>query len=391
MGTSPVETENASRARILVAEDDAGVRELVVRRLEAAGYAVRTAASGAEALAALEAEPPDLLLLDYILGDMTALAVLEALVESGGAPAFVVTTGQGSEDIAVDIMKRGARDYLVKDTAFLERLPEKVRTVLQQIETERRLAELEQKVRRAEQLETLARVTGGIAHEFHNLLAVIKNAAWLLTEGHSDDADVGRYAGEIDRNAERAAALTSRLLAFAEEPAGQTEPVEVGGLLGEVAALLEQAAGGGITVAVEAPAGGAHVAGELGRLRETLLDLGRNACEAMPEGGRLRFTATPVTLGPAEAEDLAPGAYLRIEVRDTGTGMDAATRARAFEPFFTTRSSGAAVGGNVGLGLSCAHGCIGAAGGAIRLESEPGAGTTVRILLPLIEAAVAAT
>jgi signal transduction histidine kinase len=172
------------------------------------------------------------------------------------------------------------------------------------------------------------------------------------------------------------------MLAFAGQAALRVEPVELPAVLEELRTALPReppgAGAGAVALEIAVPPGLPPVAADRAQLGLALLDLAVNARDAMPGGGRLSIEAAAEPTSPADPRGLAPRGHVRITVRDTGTGMDGATLARATEPFFTTKE----VGKGSGLGLSMAHGFATQSGGALRLESRPGEGTAVRIWLP---------
>ncbi|WP_135467933.1 PAS domain S-box protein [Crenalkalicoccus roseus] len=236
----------------------------------------------------------------------------------------------------------------------------------------------EARLREAQKLEALGRIAGGVAHDFNNLLQVVTGALRLMLARPDDPARIRRYAEAALQAAERGAGVTRRMLAFAGQERLEARPVPLGEVLEEMRALLRGPLGPGIAVEVAVPPGLPPAQADRTMLERVLTGLALNARDAMPEGGRLRLEAGAETVGPGDPRGLAPGRYLRLSVRDSGTGMDEATRARATEPFFTTKD----VGQGSGLGLSMAHGFAAQSGGALQIESRPGRGTAVHLWLP---------
>lgn len=229
----------------------------------------------------------------------------------------------------------------------------------------------------AQKLETLGQLTGGVAHDFNNLLMVILgNLSLLRKRLPADDARAQRLVDGATQGAERGAALTRRLLAFARRQELRPEPIDLGKLVQGMEDLLRRTVGPLCRITVAIPPNLREARGDVNQVELALLNLAVNARDAMPLGGDLTITAREGLAGAAEG--LAPGRYLCLGVTDSGTGMDAATLARATEPFFTTKGPGK----GSGLGLSMVHGLAVQSGGQLRISSEPGCGTTVTLWLP---------
>lgn len=235
--------------------------------------------------------------------------------------------------------------------------------------------ELEARLRQAQSLEAVGRLAGGVAHDFNNLLAVILGHTELLRRSGAKDA--ARRAGEIANAAERAAALTRQLLAFGRRQVGAPVTLDLNLLLADLEGLVRSLLGEGVQVVRVSSPEPALVRADPGQLQQVVIDLCANAREAMPQGGTLRLETSVLTLA-AGAPQAPPGDYVRLVLQDTGAGMDAATRAHLFEPFFSTKhaSQGA------GLGLPAVYGIVKQSGGHIDVESQVGRGSRFEILLP---------
>jgi signal transduction histidine kinase len=237
-----------------------------------------------------------------------------------------------------------------------------------------------EQLRRAHKLEAVGRLAAGVAHDFGNLVTVIKGLTETALMRLNPPGPQRENLQEVVRACDHAGALTRQLIAFGGRQVLNPRPLDLGALLEQESALVRQALGERIEFALirNGPAG--PVQADPDQIRQVVLNLVVNARDAMPEGGRLTLEVGVVELRPAEAEtvDAAPGPYVRLAVRDTGGGMEAETQARAFEPFFTTKESGKG-----GLGLATVYGIVTQSGGVVSLDSQPGKGTTVTIYLPL--------
>ena len=243
--------------------------------------------------------------------------------------------------------------------------------------------EAEAALRRAQKLEAVGQLTGGVAHDFNNLLTVIIGALDLIQRHPGDAARRDRMIEAAQGAAKRGERLTQQLLAFSRRQALKPELVYVDDLLGESEPLLRRAVGEAVTLAVEPGAPNAVCSIDPSQFEAAVMNLVVNARDATPPGGGIRVETHVSILAAGEAEDAEPGSYLCVSVHDTGAGMDADTASRVFEPFFTTKEPGR----GTGLGLSQVYGFARQSGGAAVVESAPGKGATVRIYLPLAEAA----
>ncbi len=238
----------------------------------------------------------------------------------------------------------------------------------------------------AQKLETLGQLTGGIAHDFNNLLmAILGNLALLRKRLPAEEARMHRLLDGAVQGAQRGAALTQRLLAFARRQELRPEAIDPARLVHGMVELLQRSLGPAVQLVVDVPAGLPRIRADANQLEMALLNLAVNARDAMPEGGTLSVVAgaegAPGVVRPAALPE--GGAFLCIAVSDSGTGMDAATLKRATEPFFTTKGPGK----GSGLGLSMVHGLAAQSGGHLAIESRPGRGTTVALWLPVAEGA----
>ncbi|MSP67321.1 MAG: response regulator [Alphaproteobacteria bacterium] len=236
-------------------------------------------------------------------------------------------------------------------------------------------------MRRVQRMDAVGQLTGGVAHDFNNLLAVIVGNLDLLEQDLADRPAAKDLVARALDAAERGASLTRRLLAFARKQTLQPRATPVGRLIEDMAKLLAPTIGETITLETRLADGLAPSLVDPGQLETAILNLVLNARDAMGAGGRITIEAANVTVAAdytAVDPEAAPGDHTMVAVTDTGGGMTPDVRRRALEPFFTTKE----VGKGSGLGLSMVDGFIRQSGGHVRIESEPGRGTTVRLYLP---------
>ena len=256
-------------------------------------------------------------------------------------------------------------------------------TERKQAETER--LRLEQRLRQAEKMEAIGRLAGGIAHDFNNILGGILGYAELLAENAPAGSPLKRYADNVLTGANRAGSLVEQILSYSRSQRGKRVPVDFAAIVTETLELVRGSLPQGIRLVTDLPPAPLHVIGDPTQLHQVTMNLCTNAIHAMPDGGTLRVRLEAVeepderTL---EHTTLHAGAYARLTVEDTGSGMDEATLARVFEPFFTTKQ----VGKGTGLGLSLVYGIVTDSGGGIDVASTPGLGSRFAIYLPRVDA-----
>ena len=233
-----------------------------------------------------------------------------------------------------------------------------------------------------QKMNAIGKLTGGVAHDFNNLLAVIVGSLDLARQRMASGADISRYLDNAMAAAERGATLTQRMLAFARKQELKLQSVDAVALVLGMADLLQTTLGSAIGIETRFPMSLANVHADPAQLELAILNLAVNARDAMPEGGNIIIAAQNWTIEPGDRPDLAPGTYVELSIADQGEGMDAATIARAREPFFTTKG----VGKGTGLGLSMVHGFVQQCGGSLTISSQPSEGTTVSLWLPVSQA-----
>ncbi|HSV14064.1 MAG TPA: ATP-binding protein [Tepidisphaeraceae bacterium] len=250
----------------------------------------------------------------------------------------------------------------------------------------------EDSLRQSQKMEAIGQLTGGVAHDFNNLLQVVMGNLESLqrraaSSGAISAADLERLTENALSGARRAALLTQRLLAFSRRQPLEPRSLDANALISGTAELLRRTLGESIALESVLAGGLWRISADPNQLENALLNLAVNARDAMPNGGRLTIEAANVFLDEAYAarEQVSPGQYVMIAVSDTGTGMSAEVIGRAFEPFFTTKE----VGQGTGLGLSQIYGFVKQSDGHVKIYSEPGDGTTIKLYLPRLHAAEA--
>jgi len=243
---------------------------------------------------------------------------------------------------------------------------------------------LEQELRQAQKMEAIGQLTGGLAHDFNNLLTVI-SANLEMLETRIQNADDRELVNEAQEATTLGARLANRLLAFGRKQALDQKSASPNAMILDMEDLLRRSLGGAVQITLDLDKQLPPVFTDVSQFENTLLNLAINARDAMPKGGQLAIATRIVTIDQADHPALPPGRYVSLAVSDTGTGMTPEIRERAFEPFFTTKETGK----GTGLGLSMVYGFVKQSGGHVAIESKPGHGTTVSILLPAHEGTVA--
>jgi PAS domain S-box-containing protein len=249
-------------------------------------------------------------------------------------------------------------------------------------EAQKQLEAAREQLFQAQKMEAIGQLTGGLAHDFNNLLAGIVGCLELLRTRLAQGriGELERYITAAQGASSRAAALTHRLLAFARRQTLDPRPTDANKLVADMEELVQRTVGPAIQVETAQAIGLWPTLCDPNQLENAILNLCINARDAMPEGGRLTIETANMWLDAhaARERDMQPGQYVAICVSDTGVGMSSEVKARAFDPFFTTKPTGQ----GTGLGLSMIYGFTQQSGGQVRIYSEEGEGTTVRIYLP---------
>jgi signal transduction histidine kinase len=368
---------------VLILEDRAADAELMLRELRRAGFAPDWQRAETEADYRVHLRPElDVILADYSLPQFDALGALRVLQDSGFDVPFIVVTGTVGEESAVECMKLGAADYLLKDR--LTRLGPAVARALQekQLRDEKRQAEAA--LRRAQKLESLGVLAGGIAHDFNNLLVAMLGQTSLALAKLPLESSARNHVEKAVKAAERAADLTRQMLAYSGRGQFEIRLVNLNALIRENLHLFEVAVPKNVQLRAQPAEALPLIEADAGQMQQVIMNLIINAAEAIGERpGVVTVITGARTLHEDDSqqwqytsEPLPPGRYVTLEVRDNGSGMDAETLSRIFDPFFTTKFTGR------GLGLAAVLGIVRGHHGGLRVDSEVGRGTTFRLAFP---------
>ncbi|HET8539163.1 MAG TPA: response regulator [Anaeromyxobacter sp.] len=356
--------------------------------------------SFAAALERLERPPAyDAVLMDVRMPGQSGLEFVRETRRRGvRMPPFIMITGKGDEATAIASLKLGAADYVTKREGYLEQLGPAVERAVAHDRLERLAAQLHDELARrerveadrlalqaqllqAQRMEGIGRLAGGVAHDFNNVLSVILTyTGFVLREMPADDP-LRSDLLEVLRGAERAAAMTRQLLAFSRGQVLQAVPLGLNDVAAGMEQMLRRMLGEDIDFAqVLAPDLGV-IHADPAQLEQVIMNLVVNARDAMANGGKLTLETSNVDVDEERAArhpGLRPGPHVQLAVTDDGCGMDAHVKAKLFEPFFTTKEKGK----GTGLGLSTVYGIVKQSGGDVWAYSEPGRGTTFKVLLP---------
>jgi len=306
--------------------------------------------------------------------------VPQAYLDAGLVSALAVPVSDRGRTIGVlAVRSRSPRQFGDDELRFLESAASLLATSLQR-------AQSEEALNHAQRLESVGQLTGGIAHDFNNLLTVIQGNLQVLDElaPDADDAQRKQLVAAAARASRRGAELTAKLLAFSRRQVLQPAQVDVGTMLQSLADMLRRTLDQRIRIEVDVTLGCPPVLADPSHLESALLNIAINARDAMAEVGTLRFRAAGCAALPGDirAELNDPSApddgFVAISITDTGSGMPEEVKERAFEPFFTTKEAGR----GTGLGLSTVYGFVKQSKGAIKIDSAPGAGTTLTLYIP---------
>lgn len=374
--------------RVLFVEDSPDDVELIRRELMRHGFQVepRVAESRTEFLTAIKEGTWDVVLSDHSMKGFSSTDALHLLRDHDSDIPFIIVSGTIGEDSAVEAMRAGAHDYVLKHN--LRRLGPAVERELReaanrrmQRSTQAALQASEQRLRHAQRMEAVGRLAGGIAHDFNNLLTVILGFSEFLIEQLPENEPTHRDAAEIRMAAQRATRLTKQLLAFSRQQVLERRVIDLVQAVSEMQPMITRLIGEDVHFSFTHADPPQLVLMDPGQFEQIVMNLIINARDAMPSGGRLTVFLDRTRIDTVHAAELEiePGPYVMLAVSDTGEGIDAETLEHIFEPFFTTKAPGS----GTGLGLSTVFGIVHQCGGGIEVNSVVKQGTTFRVYFPL--------
>jgi signal transduction histidine kinase len=374
----------AKPLRVLLVEDSEPDAELIVHELRGAGYELTTGRvqTATELNAALDRQPWDLVLSDYTLPGFSAVGALRIVRDRLGDLPFIIVSGSVGEEQAVEVMREGAHDYVMKDN--MTRLTAAVERELHDYASRQEHRQIAAQLRQSQKMEAIGQLAGGVAHDFNNLLTAILAYSESLLHQLPMGSPLRGEVSEIKKAGERASTLTRQLLAFGRRQVLKPQVVDLNGVVTNVEQLLRRVIGDHIELRTTLTPRLGTVRVDTTQMEHVILNLAVNARDAMPHGGTLSIRTGNVEFDDTDAHlqgaSKGAGEYVMLRVSDTGIGMDEETQARAFEPFFTTKETGK----GSGLGLAMVYGIVKQSGGSIQLHSVPNEGTTFVIYLPQV-------
>jgi two-component system, cell cycle sensor histidine kinase and response regulator CckA len=373
--------------RILHVEDDPSDVALVQRSLTKAEipYTIMHVDSRETFVQALEKEAFDLIISDFQLPSFDGWSALEIVRAKWPEVPFILVSGTLGEDQAVDSLKRGATDYVLKDR--LSRLAEAVRRAIKEVRERADRGRLEAQFIEAQKMEVVGQLAGGVAHDFNNILAVIMGYSDLLMAKLEENSALQKDAQTIRHAAERAAGLTRQLLVFSRKQTIQAVVLDLNAVVVDMEKMLGRLIDANVELAFYLGRNIGRIKADSGYVGQVLMNLVVNARDAMPNGGKITVETADVTVSQTEARahpGASSGDFVMLSVGDTGTGMTDEVKAHMFEAFFTTKPKGK----GTGLGLATCQTIVQQCGGHIAVSSELGRGTTFRVYFPRVQEAV---
>jgi two-component system cell cycle sensor histidine kinase/response regulator CckA len=325
-------------------------------------------------------------LYGYAHEEFENMSILGIRPHSEREKALAFVRGMKSDAEEYGIWMHQSRDGRVFEAEIISHemvyAGKRVRLVVAQDVGERK--QLESQLRQSQKMEAVGRLAGGVAHDFNNLLMVIKGHTELLLNVLPPTEQITRKIQQIDRSADRAAALTRQLLAFSRMQVLQPQVISLNNVVDEMGKLLPRLIGEDIELAVRTTDQLGAIRADASQMEQVIMNLAVNARDAMPNGGKLLIETANADLDHSYTAShplMKPGPYVQLAVSDSGTGMDAETQAHIFEPFFTTKEKGK----GTGLGLATVYGIVKQSGGFIWVYSEMGKGTCFKIYLPRVD------
>src|SRR6266851_4864761 len=370
--------------RALIVEDSQNDCDLLLGVLGRGGYDVmhQRVYTAAALMSMLEEGQWDIVISDYSMPGFKGTDALTMVRKKGLDVPFVFLSGTIGEEIAVNAMRAGSQDYVIKGNAA--RLLPAIQRELREAEVRRERNQMKQRVRQLEKFEALGKLAGGVAHDFNNVIGAIMGWAELGVERVSSDRPEAKLFRSIRDQASRAAALTRQLHAYARHQVLEPKNINLNQMVTETTTLLQKTIGEQIELKMVLAPNLRITRADPSQIEQVIMNLCFNARDAMPKGGQLLIETRNVELDSHYCRrhaDAQPGRHIQLSVSDTGVGMDPGTMERIFEPFFTTKE----VGKGTGLGLATVLGIVKQHGGFLDVYSETGNGTAFPVALPASE------
>ena len=369
--------------RILYIEDNTFDRELIHENLSGTPCSITDASSRTELEKILAENEFDIVLSDFNILGFTGLDVIKIIKEKFPSLPIVIVTGTGSEEIAVEAIKQGAADYIIKTPRHIQRLRASIDAVLAQKQAENEKAELQERLKQAQKMEIIGRMAGSVAHDFNNLLTVIFANVDTLQERHKNDARTQKELAMILEAADMAAKVTKSLLTFSRKIPTEKKRVDLCSIVDKSAQMLGRMLPASIGLEVKyAKNEPVWVHADATQIQQIIMNLGLNARDAMADKGKIGISVQTVSEDAAaqHQENLPEDTkYAQILVSDNGTGMDENVKSSLFEPFFSTKEHTE----GTGLGLSIVYGIVKDHSGWVNVESAVGRGTVFNVFFPL--------
>ena len=366
--------------RLLIIEDSEDDAALLLLLMRQAGYELQSERvdSGSTLARALD-KSWDIVISDHAMPRFSGTEALKMVRARDADVPFIFVSGTIGEDVATDVMRIGAQDYVMKTN--LKRLIPAVQRELRDAGERKERKRLDQRVQQLHKYEAIGRLVEGIAHDFNNMIGAIMGWAEMGCEETQSENRLHNRFQKIREQSVRAGKLTSQLLAFAGGQILQMRQVNLNILVKEEMSLLSRIIGEDIEVRILAAPDLQLTLADPTQIEQVLMNLCLNARDAMVGGGQMLIETQNVEVDAEFCRDHAfgrPGNYVLLTVSDTGIGMDSATIKNIFEPFFTTKETGK----GTGLGLATVHGIVNQHGGFIITNSGPGKGTSFQVYLP---------
>ncbi len=382
--------ETIKKIEVLFIEDNPDDVELELYELRRGGFEVshHVARNREQFLASLENLNADIVIADYSLPDLTGIEAIHILKEKNIKLPVILITGMGNEQIAVDSLREGAIDYIIKKNiaGFAVRVSRALdiwadRQAIETIEGEKK--KLQQQLFQSQKMESVGRLAGGIAHDFNNLLTGIMGYASLSLKSLPESAPVSKNIQTIIDVSKRASHLVKQLLLFSRKIPLEFKLLDINHLIEENVGFIRRMIEETVDIRAELAADLPMLRSDQGQLAQVLMNFAINARDAMQGNGVLTIKTERISAdSELVADNSVPGAkeYIIISVSDTGCGIDKEDQAKIFEPFFTTKE----VGKGTGLGLSVVYSIITGHGGWVDVQSVKGEGSTFRVFLPIL-------